>query len=402
MSPAVGPPPLQGLLVVAVEQAVAGPLATRHLADLGARVIKVERPGTGDFARDYDHVVEGLSSHFVWLNRGKESVALDLADSSSRTILDQLLDRADVFLHNVAPPTAQRFGLAGDQVRATRPALIACDISGYGDGGPYAGRKAYDLLVQAEAGLLQVTGTPGTPCKAGIPVADIAAGMYAFSSVLAALYHRQRTGTGCCLSVSLFDALAEWMGFPFYYAAYGEAAPARRGAEHASIAPYGPFTAADGQTTVIAVQNDREWQRFCAHVLDDPDLAGRRDFATNAARSAHRAELHQVIGDRLRRLSTPQLTALLEQADVAHAQTGDVARLHEHPQLVDRGRVRKVASPAGSLYALEPPTSQPGWSAPLGSVPAVGEHTDAIVRWLGAADGGPAEDEPADTERTAR
>jgi crotonobetainyl-CoA:carnitine CoA-transferase CaiB-like acyl-CoA transferase len=402
MSPDAGHPPLQGLLVVAVEQAVAGPLATRHLADLGARVIKVERPGTGDFARDYDHVVEGLSSHFVWLNRGKESVALDLADSSARTILDQLLDRADVFLHNVAPLTAQRFGLAGDQVRATRPALISCEISGYGPGGPYAGRKAYDLLVQAEAGLLQVTGTPGTPCKAGIPVADIAAGMYAFSVVLAALYQRQRTGTGCCLSVSLFDALAEWMGFPFYYAAYGDAAPARRGAEHASIAPYGPFTAADGKTTVIAVQNDREWQRFCAHVLDDPGLAGRPDLATNAARSAHRAELNQVIGDRLSLLSTAQLTTLLEQADVAYAHAGDVARLHEHPQLVDRGRIREVASPAGSLYALEPPTSQPGWSAPLGAVPGVGEHTGAILRWIGAGDDGPDDGDQPDGDRGTR
>jgi crotonobetainyl-CoA:carnitine CoA-transferase CaiB-like acyl-CoA transferase len=289
MSVELGQPPLHGLLVVAVEQAVAGPLATRHLADLGARVIKVERPPAGDFARGYDHVVAGLSSHFVWLNRGKESVALDLADPSSRMILDRLLDRADVFVHNVAPATAERFGLAAEQVRARRPGLIACEISGYGPGGPYSGRKAYDLLVQAEAGLLQVTGTPDTPCKAGIPVADIAAGMYAFSAVLTALYRRERTGAGCCLSVSLFDALAEWLGFPFYYAAYGEAAPARRGAEHASIAPYGPFTAADGQTTVIAVQNDGEWQRFCAHVLNDPGLAGRTDLATNSSRSAHRA-----------------------------------------------------------------------------------------------------------------
>ncbi|SFL39764.1 CaiB/BaiF CoA transferase family protein [Geodermatophilus ruber] len=393
--------PLTGLVVVTIEQAVAAPLATRHLADLGARVIKIERPGRGDFARDYDTTVHGLSSHFVWLNRSKESVALDLKRPGSRSAVERLLDRADVFVQNLAPGAAERLGLGSETVRATRPRLVTCDVSGFGAEGPHADRKAYDLLVQAEAGLLSVTGTPQHPAKAGIPVADIAAGTYAFSGILAALYERERTGTGRAVRVSLFDSLAEWMGFPFYYGAYGGQAPVRNGAAHAAIAPYGPVRTGDGEQVVLAVQNDREWARFCAVVLEDPALATDPRFATNSRRVQHRTELQERIDQRLGRLPAGTVEDLLDRASVAHARIADVTALGDHPVLTARHRLREVASPAGPLRALEPPLTGPDRPAAMGPVPEVGEHSVAVLRWAGldepevAAALGPAAPRPA-------
>ncbi|MGY1634771.1 CaiB/BaiF CoA transferase family protein [Geodermatophilus sp. SYSU D01186] len=375
--------PLAGLVVVTIEQAVAAPLATRHLADLGARVIKIERPGRGDFARDYDTTVHGLSSHFVWLNRSKESVALDLKRPGCRSVVERLLDRADVFVQNLAPGAAERLGLGSETARATRPRLVTCDVSGYGAEGPHAHRKAYDLLVQAEAGLLSVTGTPEHRAKAGIPVADIAAGTYAFSGILAALYERERTGTGRAVRVSLFDSLAEWMGFPFYHGAYGGQAPVRNGAAHAAIAPYGPVRTGDGKQVVLAVQNDREWARFCDVVLEDPALATDPRFATNSRRVQHRAELQERIEQRTGRLPAETVEDLLDRASVAHARIADVTALGDHPALTARHRLREVASPAGPLRALEPPLTGPHRPAAMGPVPEVGEHSVAVLLWAG-------------------
>jgi crotonobetainyl-CoA:carnitine CoA-transferase CaiB-like acyl-CoA transferase len=377
------PLPLTGLLVVALEQAVAAPLATRQLADLGARVIKIERPGGGDFARGYDETVGGLSSHFVWLNRSKESVALDLKQPGAVTAVERLLDRADVFVQNLAPGAAERLGLGSQSVRATRPRLITCDVSGYGTEGPYRDRKAYDLLVQAEAGLLSVTGTPDEPAKAGIPVADIAAGSYAFSGILAALYERERTGQGSSVEVSLFDSLAEWMGFPFYYGAYSGAAPPRNGAAHAAIAPYGPFSTAHGEQIVLAVQNDREWSRFCDVVLADPSMTVDARFATNTCRVRNRAELQERIDRRIGRLTAGALEDLLDRAGVAHARITEVTALGRHPALQSRSRLREVGSPAGPLVALEPPLTGAARPAVMRPVPSVGEHTGSVLRWAG-------------------
>ncbi|GDY30447.1 CaiB/BaiF CoA transferase family protein [Gandjariella thermophila] len=375
--------PLAGVVVVSVEQAVAAPFATRQLADLGARVIKIERPRRGDFARGYDRTVRGQSSHFVWLNRAKESVALDLKHPEAGPVLARLLDRADVFVQNLAPGAAARLGLDPATVRATRPRLITCEVSGYGRGGPYADRKAYDLLVQAEAGLPAITGTPDEPAKAGIAVADIAAGMYAFSGVLAALLERERTGSGRAVEVSMLDALAEWMGYPFYYAAYGGRPPERTGAAHATIAPYGPFTAGDGRSVLLAVQNDPEWHRFCGAVLGKPELADDPRFATNAQRVAHRAELHAVVDERLVGLSGDELVRLLEQARIAYASMNDVGSLDRHPQLVARDRIGTVDSPGGPLRALLPPIVADGWQPRMDPIPEVGEHTEAVLRWAG-------------------
>jgi itaconate CoA-transferase len=378
--------PLAGVVVVSLEQAVAAPFATRQLADLGARVIKIERPGRGDFARGYDQTVHGQSSHFVWLNRAKESIALDLKHPEAAGVLAGLLDRADVFVQNLAPGAAARLGLDPATVRATRPRLVTCEVSGYGHGGPYAERKAYDLLVQAEAGLPTITGTADEPAKAGIAVADIAAGMYAFSGVLAALLERERTGEGRAVEVSMLDSLAEWMGYPFYYAAYGGHPPERTGAAHATIAPYGPFTAGDGRSVLLAVQNDPEWQRFCGTVLGKLALADDPRFATNALRVTNRAELHAVVEERLGELSGDELVRLLEQARIAYASMNDVGSLDRHPQLVARDRVGSVDSPGGPLRALLPPIVADGWRPRMDPVPDVGEQTDAVLRWAGFGD----------------
>jgi itaconate CoA-transferase len=372
--------PLDGVLVVSCEQAVAAPFATRQLAELGARVIKVERPGGGDFARHYDETVHGLSSHFVWLNRSKESLVLDL--KTQVDVVLRLLARADVFVQNFAPGAVDRLGLGAAALRARFPRLITCSISGYGSSGPYRDAKAYDLLIQAEAGLVAVTGTAEEPAKAGIPAADIGAGMYAFSGILAALYDRERTGAGTDLEISLFDSLVEWMGFPLYYTGYGGTPPARTGTSHAAIAPYGSFTAGDGTEVVLAIQNEREWVTFCAEVLGRPDLATDPRFDTGARRVAHRPALHAEIDAVFGTLTGEQVTARLVAARIAHARRREVAEVLEHPQLSTRGRWTTVGSPAGPVRAVLPPIGLPGSPPRMDPIPAVGEHTAAILRWL--------------------
>ncbi|MDQ7799825.1 MAG: CaiB/BaiF CoA-transferase family protein [Armatimonadota bacterium] len=372
---------LVGITVVSLEQAVAAPFATRQLADLGARVIKVERP-EGDFARRYDRSVRGWSSHFVWLNRSKESVVLDLKTERGRGVLERLLARADVFVQNLSPGALDRLGFAPEAVHRRYPHLVVCSISGYGRTGPYRDRRAYDLLVQAESGLMSITGTPQEPVKVGISVADIAAGMYAFSGILAALYRRERTGLGALLEVSLLEALAEWMGYPMYYTAYGGQAPARTGAHHATIAPYGPFPTRDG-VIFLAIQNEREWARFCHQVLEEPQLAEDPRFATNPDRLAHRAELEEAILAVFKQHTTEEVAGRLEAADVAYAEMRTVQGLLDHPQLRARSRWRQVSSPVGPLLALLPPFALPDEEPTLGPVPELGQHTRAVLRELG-------------------
>jgi len=375
--------PLEGTTVVALEQVIAGPFATRQLADLGARVIKIERPGTGDAARAYDHTVKGLSSHFVWTNRSKESLTLDVKNPRARTVLARLIERADVFLQNLAPGAADRLGLGAQTLRERKPALIWCGISGYGPSGPYAEKKAYDLLVQCETGMLSVTGTPDAPSKAGIPVADIAAGMYAFSSILAALIRRQRTGEGATLDITMFEALGEWMGFPAYFTAYGGSAPPRSGAHHATIAPYGPFSTGDGASVFLSVQNEREFGRFCEVVLGNRSLAIDPRFATGPARLAHREALHAQIKSVFSRLTSAQAVERLESADIAHARLNSMQEFWRHPQLAARSRWARVGSPGGTIDALKPPFNLSGCEPRMDAVPALGEHTQQLLAELG-------------------
>lgn len=377
------PLPLDGLVVVSCEQAVAAPLATRHLADLGARVIKVERPGGGDFARGYDRTVRGMSSHFVWLNRSKESIALDLKDPAGVETVLRLLERADVFVQNFAPGAAERLGLGAAALRARFPRLVTCSISGYGASGPFRDAKAYDLLIQSEAGLVSITGTEEAPAKAGIPAADIGAGMYAFSGILAALYERDRTGVGTEVEVSLFDSLTEWMGYPLYYAAYGGTPPRRTGTSHAAIAPYGTFAAGDGTEVVLSIQNEREWVAFCTDVLRTPELAVDPRFATGAGRVAEREALQAAIDAVLSTLTGEELLDRLAGARIAHARQRELADVLTHPQLSARDRWTEVDSPVGPLRALRPPITLPGRPARMGAVPEVGEHTEEILAWLG-------------------
>jgi formyl-CoA transferase len=377
-------PPLEGITVVSLEQAVAAPFATRQLADLGARVIKVERPGVGDFARGYDETVHGDSSYFVWLNRGKESVTLDLKSADGRAVLGQLVDRADVLVQNLGPGAAGRLGVDAATLAQTHPGVIPCTISGWGTTGPWAHRKAYDLLVQCETGLLSVTGTDEEMVKVGISVADIAAGMYAYSGVLTALLRRATTGAVSAVEVSLFEALAEWMGSPAYYTCYGGHQPARVGAQHATIAPYGPYATADG-TTMLAVQNDREWRALCAVVLDDATLATDPRFATNAARVAHRGELNNLIAARLVATETEAVNKLLDEAGVANASINQIEDFLRHPVLAERDRWRPVEAPGGTITALRPPADLAGTEPVMGAVPALGQHTEAILTELGWA-----------------
>jgi itaconate CoA-transferase len=373
--------PLQGRTVIAVEQAVAAPFASRQLADLGARVIKIERPGVGDFARSYDTTVNGLASHFVWTNRSKESLTLDLKRPQAADVLTRLVARADVFMHNLAPGAINRLGFGSDTLRQRYRRLITCEISGYGSSGPYRDKKAYDLLVQSEAGLVSITGTGDTPSKVGISIADIAAGMYAFSGVLAALLRRQQTGEGSVVEVSMFDALAEWMGYPAYFTEGSGTAPVRSGARHASIAPYGPFLAGDGQPVYLGLQNEREWARFCADVLQRPELADDQRFASNSARVAHQEALDQAITQAFSGLSAADVVARLDSAGIANARMNTMREFLDHPQLTARWRT--VASPAGPLRALVPPISLDGSEPVMGAVPALGEHTDAILGEIG-------------------
>jgi crotonobetainyl-CoA:carnitine CoA-transferase CaiB-like acyl-CoA transferase len=370
--------PLTGVTVVALEQAVAAPFATRQLADLGARVIKVERPGAGDFARGYDETVEGLSSYFVWLNRGKESVTLDIKDPGDRAVLDELLAHADVFVQNLLPGAVDRLGLDEQTLRDRHPRLITCSISGYGSAGPYRNKKAYDLLVQCEAGFLSVTGTPETPVKAGISVADISAGMYAYSGVLTALYERERTGEGTSFEVAMLEALGEWVGQPYFYTRYGGTPPPRTGARHASIAPYGPYRTGDGAQVFMGVQNEREWAALCADVLGRTDLIEDPRFIRNSRRVENDAELRVLLEAALAGLTAEQVTARLDEVGIANARLRTMAEFAEHPQLAARDRWRDVDSPAGPVRSLLPPVTVRGREAAMGAVPAVGEHTDAI------------------------
>ena len=375
--------PLEGITVVALEQAVAAPFATRQLADLGARVIKVERPGAGDFARGYDTTVKGLSSHFVWLNRSKESLTLDLKQPEARDILERLLADADVFIHNLAPGAAGRLGFGAERLREEYPQLIVCGISGYGFTGPYRDKKAYDLLVQCETGLVSITGTPETPSKVGISAADIAAGMYAYSGILAALFRRERTLEGMEIEVSMLEALGEWMGFPAYFALYGGEEPERSGARHAAIAPYGPFECGDGEVVFLGIQNEREWERFCEAVLEHPTMAKDDRFATNSGRVANREALDKEIEGVFKRLSAEEVIERLEEAQIANARMRTVHGFLDHPQLEARDRWREVGSPAGPLRALLPPATMSGVEPTMAAVPEVGEHTDRILAELG-------------------
>jgi crotonobetainyl-CoA:carnitine CoA-transferase CaiB-like acyl-CoA transferase len=374
--------PLRGVTVVSLEQAIAAPYATRQLADLGARVIKVERPGVGDFARGYDQRVNGLSSHFVWVNRSKESLTLDVKEARGREVLGRLLARADVFVQNLAPGAAAGMGLGVAELRAANPRLIVCDVSGYGSGGPYGSMKAYDLMVQSEAGLVSVTGTPDGTAKAGIAVSDIAAAMYACTGVLAALLERATTGRGGHVDVSMLEATVEWMGFPLYYSYEGAPPPPRAGAAHATIAPYGPFPAGDGTVIMMAVQNEREWRAFCGRFLGRPELADDPDYRGNARRNAHREALGEIIAARFAELTGAEATALLAAVPVAHAQVNAMADVWAHPQLTARGRWHEVGTPVGPVPALAPP----GLVDPaprMDPVPGLGEHTRSILAELG-------------------
>jgi itaconate CoA-transferase len=373
---------LHGVTVVTLEQAVAAPFATRQLADLGARVIKIERPDGGDFARGYDTSVKGLSAHFVWLNRSKQSLALDLKHPAAAEILQRLLARADVFVQNLAPGAADRLGLSASALRTRDPRLIVCNVSGYGTSGPYAAKKAYDLLVQSEAGVVSITGTEETPCRVGISIADIAAGMYAYSAVLTALIRRGATGAGTTIELSLFDALVEWMGFPLYHTAYTGEELRRSGPNHLSIAPYGPFRTAGG-FVYLAIQNAREWVRFCRDVLAVPELHDDERFGTNEQRVRHRPALHAIIEEVFAALSLEEAVVRLERAQIAYARMNSVRELLEHPQLATRGRWTEIGSETGPLRALKPPVIVEGVEPVMGDVPALGQHTEAILEELG-------------------
>lgn len=378
--------PLDGMTVVSLEHAIAAPFCTRQLADLGARVIKIERPGLGDFARAYDTRVRGQSSHFVWTNRSKESLTLDLKNPDARAVLNSLLQNADVLVQNLAPGAAARMGLSYAALSPAHPQLIVCDISGYGEDGPYRDKKAYDLLIQSEAGLLSVTGTPQDPSKSGNSMADIAAGMYAYSNILSALLLRGKTGQGSHIDLSMLEALTEWMGYPLYYAFEGAAPPPRTGASHSSIYPYGPFAVGDGGTVMLGLQNEREWKVFCEVVLGEAALANDARFCTNALRNAHRAELQQLILAVFAAMNTAEVEARLDQAQIANARMNDMAGVWAHAQLQARARWHSVGSPAGDIPALLPPGRNNRYDYRMDPVPAVGQHTEAILRELGLDD----------------
>jgi len=383
------PRPLDGITVVSLEHAIAAPFCTRQLADLGARVIKVERPGSGDFARGYDERVSGLASHFVWTNRSKESLTLDVKQPGADQVLERLLAQADVLVQNLAPGAAARMGLSFEALHARFPQLIVCDISGYGEGGPYEQKKAYDLLIQSEGGFLSVTGGPGDDdmAKAGCSIADIAAGMYAYTGVLSALMLRDKTGVGSRVDVSMLESLVEWMGFPLYYAYQGATPPPRAGAAHATIYPYGPFPAGDGKSVMLGLQNEREWQAFCDKVLLQPQLASDERFASNSRRSENRAELRAIIVEAFAALSSDEVIARLDAAPIANAHVNDIASVWAHPQLKARQRWVEVDSPAGMLPALLPPGRNAAFEPRMDAVPGLGEHTDSLLAELGYAAG---------------
>ncbi|MBS7845008.1 CoA transferase [Pseudomonas fluorescens] len=385
MSPPKGLRPLDGITVVSLEHAIAAPFCTRQLADLGARVIKVERPGTGDFARGYDQRVNGLASHFVWTNRSKESLTLDLKHDSASDVLDRLLSTADVLVQNLAPGAAARMGLSFEVLHQRFPHLIVCDISGYGVGGPYEKKKAYDLLIQSEGGFLSVTGGPGEDemAKAGCSIADISAGMYAYTGILSALLLRGRTGVGSHLDVSMLESLVEWMNYPMYYAYEGAAPPPRAGAAHATIYPYGPFPIGDGTTVMLGLQNEREWQLFCEKVLLAPELAKDPRFSANFKRVENRNTLRELIIESFTTLNFDAVIDRLDQAQIANARVNDMQGVWNHPQLKARERWRQVETSAGPVPSLIPPASSNAFEPRMDAVPGLGQHTEQLLKELG-------------------
>ena len=380
------PRPLDGITVVALEHVIAAPFCTRQLADLGARVIKIERPGLGDFARAYDTRAKGMSSHFVWVNRSKESLTLDLKQAAALDILHKLLKTADIFVQNLAPGAAARMGLGANSLQKINPRLIYCDVSGYGNNGPYRDKKAYDLLIQSEAGFLSVTGTPDQPSKAGNSIGDIAAGMYAYSNILAALLLREKTGLGSCIDISMLECLSEWMSFPLYYAMDNAQPPSRNAASHATIYPYGPFQAGDGKTVMLGLQNEREWLQFCREVLLKEELATDPRFNSNALRNENRATLEQIILEAFRPLDSQQVIARLDQAKIANAHLNDMTGLWQHQQLAARQRWAEVESASGLMPALIPPGINDTYDYRMGPIPSVGEHTVTILEELGLSE----------------
>lgn len=377
--------PLEGITVVSLEQAVAAPFASRQLADLGARVIKIERPRVGDFARDYDQTVKGQSGYFVWLNRSKESFTLDVKHPKAKEILARLIGRADVFIQNLAPGAANRLGLSAEALLPTYPRLIVCDISGYGDAGPYAHKKAYDLLVQSESGIMAVTGTPDTPCKVGVSLTDIGTGLYAFAAILGALYQRERTGKGTCVEVTMFEAMVEWMMHPLYYAHFSGRPPQRSGPDHATIVPYGKFRTGDGNTVMLGLQNEREWATFCEKVLGQPGLARDPRYDNNTKRAAARAELVALIEEAFSRMTAAEVVVRLDAAGIANARLNTPEEVWNHAQLKARDRWRVVDTPAGAVPALLPPPTFPDFEARMGPVPAIGAHTEKVLAEIGYA-----------------
>jgi itaconate CoA-transferase len=375
--------PLEGITVVSLEQAVAAPFASRQLADLGARVIKIERPKVGDFARDYDQTVKGMSAYFVWLNRSKESLTLDVKHAAAREILKSLIARADVFIQNLAPGASSRLALSADVLLAAQPRLIVCDISGYGDSGPYAQKKAYDLLVQSEAGVVAVTGTPDAPAKVGISITDIGTGLHAYAAILAALYERERTGKGRRIEVAMFDAMVEWMGHPLYYTHFGGRAPQRAGTDHATIVPYGRFRVGDGSHVMFGIQNEREWAAFCSGVLREPGLANDDRYDNNTKRAATRAEVMALIEAVFAELTAEAVVQRLDASGIANARLNTPEEVWKHAQLQARDRWREVGSPVGPLPATLPPASFQGTEARMDAIPAIGEHSESILGELG-------------------
>ncbi len=375
--------PLKGITIVSLEQAVAAPFASRQLADLGARVIKVERPGDGDFARGYDKTVNGMSSYFTWINRSKESLALDLKRAESKEILTKLLETADVFIQNLAPGAIERLGFDPKDLQEKYPQLIICSISGYGKSGPYQNKKAYDLLIQCEAGLVSITGTPDTPSKTGISIADICAGMYAYTGILTALLQRKETGKGAILEISMLEALAEWMGHPMYYSVYGGKDPSRTGASHATIYPYGPFPSGDGKKVFLGIQNEREWERFCQEVLKKPELAKDPLFESNSNRFQNQHILQPIIEEIFSTLSAEVIIDRLENAQIANARMNTITEFYQHPQLKARDRWRTVNTPVGPVNALIPPVTMEGFDPVMNPIPSVGEHNEKILSELG-------------------
>lgn len=375
--------PLEGITVVSVEQAVAAPFASRQLADLGARVIKVERPETGDFARHYDSEVKGMASHFVWLNRSKESISVDLKEEEGKEILNSLLSKADVFIQNLAPGAMDRLGFGSSDLLNKYPGLIICGISGYGSSGPYANKKAYDLLIQCESGSMAITGTEDTPSKSGVAVADIATGMYAYSGILAALFSRQKDGKGKILEVSMLEALGEWMGFPMYYTEYGDSEPKRTGASHSTIYPYGPFKVKDEKYVFLSIQNEREWKNFCEKVLGIPELATDERFNVNSNRFKNQELLKEIIEGEFTKFQSDYIMNKLEDSQIANASLNTVKDFIDHPQLKARNRWTEVESPVGKLKALLPPVTFNDFKYVMNPIPTVGEHTETILNELG-------------------